>query len=147
MRYTAIIAGAVTAGVVSAHGNLDQEIAVRRAMLQHTSRNLEHCAAKVKTRGLENRAIKRRADKRDELIKKRNIKARDLRTVLATNHNATDTGFTLNIPEADIFASYTSCILTAEGEGGPYYVAGEYVREDLVDDQEAPSTTTSRSSM
>ena len=105
-------------------------------MLQHTSRNLEHCAVKIKTRGLEDRAIERRANKRDKLIKKRNIKARDLRTVLATNHNATDTGFTLNTPEADMFVFYTSCILTAEGEGRPYYVAGEYVREDLVDDQE-----------
>jgi protocatechuate 3,4-dioxygenase beta subunit len=136
MRYSAIIAGAVAAGVVSAHGNLDQEIAVRRAMLQHTARNLDHCAAKLKTRGLEDRSIERRANKRDELVKKRNIKARDLATVLATDHNATDTGFTLNTAEADVFASYTSCILTSEGESGPYYVAGEYVRQDLVDDQE-----------
>lgn len=123
MRFSTIISSAAAAGLVSAHGPLtvEQEIAVRSAMLQqHTSRDLSHCASKLKTRGLEDKAIERRARKRDELIKKRGIKARDLTTILATDHNQTELGYTLDSAESTIFATENSCILTSEGESGPY---------------------------
>lgn len=162
MRFSSIVTTAIAIGMVSAHGKLtlEREIAVRSAMLgQHTSRDISHCAAKLKTRGVEDRAIERRARKRDELIKKRGIKARDLATILATDHNETSLGYTLDTPETTIFATDSSCVLTAEGESGPYCkypkrgvvhivtfhansylfcedVAGEYIRQDLVEDQE-----------
>lgn len=123
MRFSSIVSTAMATGLVSAHGKLtlEREIAVREAMLgQHTSRDISHCAAKLKTRGLEDRAIERRARKRDELVKKRGIKARDLATILATDHNETSLGYTLDTAESTIFASDASCILTAEGESGPY---------------------------
>lgn len=123
MRSASIFGAAMAAGLVSAHGKLtlEREIAVRSAMLgQHTSRDISHCAAKMKTRGLEDRAIERRARKRDELVKKRGIKARDLATILATDHNHTALGYTLDTAESTIFATNASCILTAEGESGPY---------------------------
>lgn len=128
MRYSATLIGALAATIVSAHGDIDHEIAARKAMLQHTSRSVDHCAATLKARGLQDRAIDRRMKKRDELVKKRGIKARSLDTVLATNHNRT--------MEETIFSDWASCVLTAEGESGPFYVAGEYVREDLAEDQE-----------
>jgi hypothetical protein len=76
MRYSVIFAGAIAANVVSAHGNhdLNQELAVRQAMLQHTSRSVGHCAAKMKTRGLEARAVERRARKMNDMIKARGLK-------------------------------------------------------------------------
>lgn len=122
MRFSTIVSSAAAASVVSAHGALtvEQEIAVRQAMLQHTSRDISHCAAKLKTRGVTDRATERRAKKFDELTKKRGIKGRDLATVLATDHNSTSTGYTAETAEATIFASENSCILTSEGESGPY---------------------------
>lgn len=123
MHFSSIFIAALAAGLVSAHGKLtlEREIAVRSAMLgQHTSRDISHCASKMKTRGLEDRAIERRAKKRDDLIKKRGIKARDLATILATDHNQTSLGYTLDTAESTIFATDASCILTAEGESGPY---------------------------
>ncbi|KAH6658509.1 Intradiol ring-cleavage dioxygenase [Truncatella angustata] len=107
---------------------------MRSALLQHTSRDLGHCAAKLKARGFEQRAVERRAATHAELMKKRNIKARDAAAVLATDHNNTALAYTLDTEESVIFASNGSCTLTPEGESGPYYVAGEYVRTDLAED-------------
>jgi protocatechuate 3,4-dioxygenase beta subunit len=42
--------------------------------------------------------------------------------------NATD--------EAILFAGNNSCVLSPEVTQGPYYVSGEYVRENLIEDQE-----------
>ncbi|KAH6711199.1 Intradiol ring-cleavage dioxygenase [Leptodontidium sp. 2 PMI_412] len=136
MHFSTIAVTVLSAAVVSAHGNhdLDREIAVREAMFQYTSRDLSHCAAKLKSRGLEARAIQRRSDVAAELMKKRGIKSRDLASVLATDHNSTELGYTLDTAETTIFASNGSCVLTPEGESGPYYVAGEYVRTNLVDE-------------
>lgn len=138
MRFSTIVGSAAAAGLASAHGSLsiEQEIAVRSAMLQHTSRDISHCAAKLKTRGIEERAIERRARKRDELIKKRGIKARDLATILATDHNETSTGYTLDTAESTLFATDASCVLTSEGESGPYC---KFVNCPLIKDWETDS--------
>ncbi|KAG4427705.1 hypothetical protein IFR05_016810 [Cadophora sp. M221] len=136
MHFSTIAATVLSAAVVSAHGNhdLDREIAVREAIFHYTSRDVSHCAAKLKSRGFEARAIQRRSDVAAELMKKRGIKSRDVASVLATDHNSTDLGYTLDTAETTIFASNGSCVLTPEGESGPYYVAGEYVRTNLVDE-------------
>ncbi|KAK9423339.1 putative Intradiol ring-cleavage dioxygenases domain-containing protein [Seiridium unicorne] len=134
MHFTTIAIAAFAATFVSAHGDIEREIAMRSAMLQHTSRDLGHCAAKLKARGFEDRAIQRRAETRAQLMKKRNIKARDVDSVLATDHNETAFAYTADTDESVIFASNGSCTLAPEGESGPYYVAGEYVRTDLVED-------------
>ncbi|KAF3025532.1 hypothetical protein E8E14_009436 [Neopestalotiopsis sp. 37M] len=137
MIFNAITLAAVLgATAVSAHGDIDREIAMRSAMLEHTSRDLSHCATKLKARGFEERAIQRRSETRAKLMKKRNIRARDVDSVLATDHNSTALGYTLDTEESVIFASNGSCTLTPEGESGPYYVGGEYVRSDLVEDVE-----------
>lgn len=144
MRFSTITAITITTSIVSAHGNHDiaREIAVREAMFQYTARDLSHCAAKMKARGLEERAIKRRANIAAELTQKRGIKgmfskffeslvlrketddafvlARDVASVLATDHNETTLGYTLDTAESTIFASNGSCVLTPEGESGPY---------------------------
>lgn len=41
--------------------SLDQEIAERSTYLKHTKKDLSHCAAKMKARGIEERALQRRA--------------------------------------------------------------------------------------
>lgn len=61
---------------------------------------------------------------------------RDTDSVLATDHNATDTlGYTLSTPETTVFATNNTCVLTPEGEVGPYWVKGEYLRTNVRENQ------------
>ncbi|KAG4411800.1 hypothetical protein IFR04_015063 [Cadophora malorum] len=108
---------------------------MREAVFQYTSKDLTHYAAKIKSRGLKACAAQRRSDVTTRLIKKRGIKARDVTSALATDHNSTSLEYTLDTAETTIFASNGSCVLTPEGESGLYYVAGKYIRSDLVDEQ------------
>jgi uncharacterized protein (DUF2384 family) len=71
---TITLAAVLGATAVSAHGDIDREIAMRSAMLEHTSRDLSHCATKLKARGFEERATQRRSETRAKLMKKRNIR-------------------------------------------------------------------------
>ncbi|KAH7141349.1 Intradiol ring-cleavage dioxygenase [Dactylonectria estremocensis] len=134
-----VIAGlALMGGVTMAHPghNVAEEAAERRDFLQSVKRaSLAHCADKLKARGVHTRNAARRAAQVEKARKKRNIKKRDLDTVLATSHNETDQGFTVNTDAATLFAGINSCVLTPEVTQGPYYVAGEYVRENLVEEQ------------
>jgi hypothetical protein len=43
--------------------------------------------------------------------------------------------YSLATDAATIFAANTSCILTPEVTVGPYYVSGELIRSDVVEDQ------------
>ncbi|KAH7146958.1 Intradiol ring-cleavage dioxygenase [Dactylonectria estremocensis] len=134
-----VIAGlALMGGVAIAHPghNVAEEAADRRDFLQSVKRaSLAHCADKLKARGVHARNTARRAAQVEKARKKRGLKKRDLDTVLATSHNETDQGFTVNTDAATLFTGINSCVLTPEVTQGPYYVAGEYVRESLVEDQ------------
>ncbi|KAH7124765.1 Intradiol ring-cleavage dioxygenase [Dactylonectria macrodidyma] len=141
MRFTnnAIAGLALLGGVAIAHPghNIAEEAAERRDFLQSVKRtSLTHCADKLKARGIEARNVARRSTQVEKARKKRGLKKRDLDTVLATSHNETGHGYTVNTDAATLFSGYNSCILTPEVTQGPYYVAGEYVREDLVEEQE-----------
>lgn len=55
------------------------------------------------------------------LTKVGGLKKRDLGTVLATNHNATDLGYTLDTPADQLFSGLNgSCLLSPEATQGPY---------------------------
>ncbi|KAJ4416936.1 hypothetical protein N0V82_006486 [Gnomoniopsis sp. IMI 355080] len=122
----------------------------RREFRAAARRGLDSCASKLQARGgLVEAAAKRRADKaayyRERALAARAAKGdrkRDTDSVLATDHNATDTlGYTVDTPESTIFATNTTCILTPEGETGPYWVKGELIRESLQEDQEGVPVT------
>ncbi|KAJ4386284.1 hypothetical protein N0V93_009177 [Gnomoniopsis smithogilvyi] len=126
----------VAFGLVAAHPghSVEQELAERQAGLANSPRSLNHCAAKIKARGLEARNVQRRSAWAASHGK--TIAARDADTVLATDHNETSLGYTLETDEATLFSSNSSCILSPIVTQGPYYVEGEYVRSDIVEDQE-----------
>ncbi|KAL4889535.1 Intradiol ring-cleavage dioxygenase [Aspergillus ambiguus] len=44
-------------------------------------------------------------------------------------------GYTLDTPESEIFGTSNTCTLNPEGETGPYFVKGEYLRTDVLEDQ------------
>jgi protocatechuate 3,4-dioxygenase beta subunit len=140
----AIVSGvALMSSAVLAHPGHDikQEAAERRAFLNSVKRtDLSHCSAKLKARGIERANARRRANAIEEARAKRSLKKRDLATVLATSHNATDLGYTENTDAATLFSGNNSCILTPEVTQGPYYVGGEYVRRDVRESQEGVDT-------
>ncbi|KAH9904220.1 aromatic compound dioxygenase [Xylariomycetidae sp. FL2044] len=145
MRFaTTVVASglALMSGVAVAHPGHDisGEVAERRAFLAGQKRaDLSHCAAKLKARGLSDRNVRRRAAAADEARARRGLKKkREIITfdsVLATDHNKTDTGVSPNSPYRALFGDYNSCTLTPEATQGPYYVSGEYVRRDIRESQ------------
>lgn len=75
MYFSSFVAAILGASVVAAHAGHDvaKEQAVRRAFLEHHKKDLSHCSAKIKERGLEARNIKRRADHAAALIEKKGL--------------------------------------------------------------------------
>ncbi|KAI1502217.1 aromatic compound dioxygenase [Biscogniauxia marginata] len=145
MRFIQTVASglALLSSSVIAHPghDLTQEIAERREFLSSIKRtDLSHCAEKLKARGVTKRNIARRSAMLEKARAKRGLTKRDLDTVLATSHNATSLGYTLNTDAATLFSGNNSCILTPEVTQGPYYVGGEYVRRNLIEDQEGLDT-------
>ncbi|KAL2168206.1 hypothetical protein VTG60DRAFT_265 [Thermothelomyces hinnuleus] len=139
MLFTKAVSGlAILAGLVASHPGHDasKEAAERRAYLQNAKRtSLAHCADKLRARGTEARNIVRRKAVVEKARQKRGLTKRDFSDVLGTDHNKTTLGYTPNTDAATLFAGYNSCLLTPEVTQGPYYVAGEYVRENVVEDQ------------
>ncbi|KAI5918084.1 aromatic compound dioxygenase [Camillea tinctor] len=143
MLLTVVSGLALLSSSVVAHPghDLTQEIAERREFLNSVKRtDLSHCADKLKARGVTKRNVARRSAMLEKARAKRGLKKRDLDTVLATSHNATSLGYTLNTDAATLFSGNNSCILTPEVTQGPYYVGGEYVRRNLIEDQEGLDT-------
>ncbi|KAF7535675.1 hypothetical protein G7054_g5190 [Neopestalotiopsis clavispora] len=142
MRFATIAtAAAGLSGLAVAHpGSHDAamtraELAVKRSMYEQAKRSLSACSSKLDASGLERRAAERRANAVAELRAKRKIK-RDAATVLATDHNRTADGITEDTPVSELFASNGTCVINPVSEFGPFWVKGEYVRSELVEDQE-----------
>lgn len=151
MRFAgSVVSGlALLTGFAAAHPghDLTQEIKERREFLNSVKRtNLDHCAGQLKARGVQKRNIERRAALLEKARAKRAsetlrtsycssilnyligglTKKRDLNSVLATDHNATDLGYTTNTDAATLFAGYNSCLLTPEVTQGPYCRQPDY---------------------
>ena len=144
MHFTQLaLSGLLCLSAVSAHPGHDisEEIAERREYLGSVKRSdLSHCATKLKARGNHKRNAARREAALQKARTKRGLTKRDLDTVIATNHNATLQGYTLNTDAATLFKGNSSCILTPEITQGPYYVGGEWIRSNLVEGQEGVPT-------
>ncbi|GKT56079.1 intradiol ring-cleavage dioxygenase-like protein [Colletotrichum tofieldiae] len=139
MRFSSVATGlALLSGVVAHPGHdLTEEIAERRAFLSTIKRaSLGHCADKLAARGITARNVARRVAQVEQARQKRNIKKRDAASVLAASHNQTELGYTLNTDAATLFSGNNSCVLTPEVTQGPYYVSGEYVRRNIIEEQE-----------
>ncbi|KAI0095366.1 aromatic compound dioxygenase [Daldinia grandis] len=145
MRFSiSIVSGlALLAGSAAAHPGHDisQEVKERREFLGSVKRtSLGHCAAQLKARGVANRNVQRRASMLQKARTKRGLKKRDLSSILATSHNATNLGYTPCTSATTLFSGYNSCLLTPEVTQGPYYVGGEYVRQNIIEDQAGVDT-------
>ncbi|KAF2708311.1 aromatic compound dioxygenase [Pleomassaria siparia CBS 279.74] len=105
----------------------------KREFRAATRRGLVACADKLQARdGIVERAGIRRAAMVAKHRQARGLEVRDADTVLNTSHLST-LGYTIDTPESTIFASNKTCILSPEGEIGPYWVKGELLRTDVRD--------------
>ncbi|OBT97398.1 hypothetical protein VE01_04313 [Pseudogymnoascus verrucosus] len=133
---------AVLATQVVAHPEHDisQEIAERNAFLKNSARrDLSHCADALRKRGVEDASVKRRED---AIAKARADRGLPLKRREVVRRDATDESHLSSLDVSpttsgveDIIFSNSSCLLSPEGEEGPFYVQGEYVRSDIRDDQ------------
>ncbi|KAK5989499.1 hypothetical protein PT974_11022 [Cladobotryum mycophilum] len=124
MRFNAILAALAATNLVASHPGEDhsKELEARRRFLDENVNNLDHCAGKIKARGLDYHAAARRQLLEEKLRAKGGVG-------LERRYEA---GFPQNEFE---FQGNSSCVLSPEETEGPYYVVGERIREDLTDGQ------------
>ncbi|KAF8998534.1 Intradiol ring-cleavage dioxygenase [Cyathus striatus] len=127
-------AAAAHPGELEEHGT-----PARREFLGFARRSIDSCQDKIAARGLAGRAIERRSFLAGELRQKRGLprmRKRDLDTVLKTDHQSNLTGATPDTPAEDIFTGDLNCVLQPEVTEGPYFVEGELIRKNAVEEQE-----------
>ncbi|KAJ5295404.1 hypothetical protein PENANT_c001G11063 [Penicillium antarcticum] len=132
-----VLLGLATIAVAHPGHEEHSSSALKRSFLHHSRRSLAACADKLEYRELQARA----ASRRREIAKKHAkrsvdsglLKVRDLSTVLATSHLSNVTGVTAASSPDVFFSDDVTCILSPEGEVGPFWVKGELIRSDLVD--------------
>ncbi|KUL90206.1 hypothetical protein ZTR_02134 [Talaromyces verruculosus] len=123
----------------------DEVALIQKREYQSTvRRSLEKCSRHLEARGHNDRAEARRREtverlRRDLLRKRLTVRGPD--TVLNKSHEVTDGSITIDSPESVIFTDNSTCVLNPEGEVGPFYVLGEYVRSDLREDQPGVDVT------
>lgn len=103
----------------------------KRNFLLTARETLEKCSNKLEESGLNARAEARRASLFDQ-YKKRAIVARDTDKVLNTSHHS-NLSVTATTSETELFSQYPVCVLAPEGEVGPFWVKGEYIRKNVSD--------------
>ncbi|KAF2144677.1 uncharacterized protein K452DRAFT_325182 [Aplosporella prunicola CBS 121167] len=133
----ATVLSLLAASTVVAHPGHDHKAeAMERAAYfsKAERRSLEHCSEKLKARGTEEKMIARRHAMHQQL-RKRTLVQRDLDTVLNTTHHSEQEGITPNVDPSVLFSGNSSCILAPEATQGPYYVTGEYFRQNITETQ------------
>ncbi|OAA40426.1 Intradiol ring-cleavage dioxygenase, core [Beauveria brongniartii RCEF 3172] len=132
--YTNIISlglGLISIPLVASHPGQDHDKAAmkRREFLKNNVASLDHCGSKLDALGVTERSIQRRQSMIHGIREKRGLVARDQgQDHEARNYNA-------EVGESSIFRSNASCVLAPEEDLGPYYVAGESIRSNIIENQ------------
>ncbi|CAH0021089.1 unnamed protein product [Clonostachys rhizophaga] len=125
-----LVASAVSLGVAHPGDDPHKELHQRRDFMSKVERtDLAHCAEKFKARGIDKRAIERRKNIMQEMALRRRFAVRDPEDI--NKSHLSPYKYDLDTPLDVIFGNGTSCLLSPEATEGPYYVAGEYVRQDI----------------
>ncbi|GAB7366035.1 hypothetical protein MBLNU230_g7604t1 [Neophaeotheca triangularis] len=125
------------------HAQIKREATLNSAVAEDGAHALSKCQNSIKARALNQRAIARRAAKAQSLRQAKQIDAtklarRDAKEIQywqQQNHNQTCTCIPHDDTAADLFGATTSCILAPEQIVGPYYVAGELIRQNITEGQ------------
>ncbi|KAK4221053.1 Intradiol ring-cleavage dioxygenase [Podospora fimiseda] len=138
MHFFNFLATVLAASAVSAHPGADIEAEIletREQISQLEHRNLDHCTEILKRDGVFQRGIERRMATFERLRAERYLNGLAPRADPINTSHKSNKPYTLNTLASTIFASNTSCLLSPEVTEGPYYVTGEYIRSDLVENQ------------
>ncbi|KAI1265799.1 Intradiol ring-cleavage dioxygenase [Xylariaceae sp. FL1019] len=138
------------AALASAHPGHEHhersQVVEGRSTFAANKRALDNCASKLAARGVYSAAAERRQAEleRQRVARglslknsraKRSNEKRDTPDVLATDHEGTINGTMAIDDELYAFNSTQCTVLNPEGEVGPFYVLGEYIRDDFRDDE------------
>ncbi|KAF2839091.1 aromatic compound dioxygenase [Patellaria atrata CBS 101060] len=143
------LAAALLSSTSFAHPGHDHkhEAAQRREYIESLEqKDLGHCAETLMANGHYERAIKRRAETVARLRREAGIDhapmlhARDINKVLNTNHRSNNP-WNAQTPDSTVFGSNKSCILAPEIIEGPYYVSGEVMRTNIVENEKGVPLT------
>jgi len=126
--------------------NIAEQAAERAEFFKRNPRTLRSCATKLKARGLESANIARRQALANDLRTKRGLATKPLihrRDFSSYNfsHLADNSAISFNVDQTVLFSDNSSCTLQTEVTEGPYYVNGELIRQNLVEDQEGVPLT------
>ncbi|KAL4747898.1 hypothetical protein BDW72DRAFT_215171 [Aspergillus terricola var. indicus] len=126
----------LAAALVAAHPGHEEKLATRELLSYkaHLRRGLDNCARSFEESGLTARAIARRAQLAKKYRARHALRTRDTDDVLNTDHESSE-NYTLSTPESEIFATTSTCVLNPQGEIGPFWVDGELVRTDIIENQ------------
>jgi hypothetical protein len=142
-----------------------QEANIRHTFADLTFQTLSKCEAGPEIEARKERAMKRRLETFQKLRAERGIKdgkpllgkplnncinvihsdmpfvhrrnAAQFAKWAATSHDRTGTlDFTSATPNSEIFSANSTCILTPDNIIGPYYVLGEQIRSNIVEDMQ-----------
>ncbi|GAW15798.1 hypothetical protein ANO14919_052200 [Xylariales sp. No.14919] len=135
------------AALAAAHPGHEQEekrqaIAARSTMAAN-KRALDNCAASLSKRGFHSAAAERRRAEVERQrisrglpinngrVKRSSVEKRNTTDVLAKDHQGTLDGQRAINDELYVFQDEKCTVLNPQGEVGPFYVSGEYIRSDL----------------
>ncbi|KAG5968837.1 hypothetical protein E4U57_004013 [Claviceps arundinis] len=146
MVWSSLIAVLVFSATALGHAQTEEKRKAHSAALHriatHSKRSLAACAETPAAIALRQRAVARRAAWANELRRSRGLTTQhvrrgkqELEKWMAISHNQTEKGYTLDTPLNELFTSNASCIFVPETIIGPYYVAGEYLRKDISENE------------
>ncbi|KAL4811476.1 Intradiol ring-cleavage dioxygenase [Aspergillus unguis] len=136
-KLAAIVAAAgLTLAHPGAHEPSSYTSLTKRNFLHHARNSLDKCADNLESRGVNARAKARRAALVEKYRKRSvTIETRDTDNTWNSSHHS-DLNVTVNTPASELFDANPVCILAPEGEVGPFWVKGEFVRYDITDNEE-----------
>lgn len=129
-------------GVLAHPGQSVAEEALERSQfMKRGPRSVRSCAASLQERGHSESAIKRRQALVNKVRVKRGLAKntpilgrRDFSQYNSSHLSSKNVKF--GDDETELFADDSSCVLMPEVTQGPYYVDGELIRSNIVEDQE-----------
>ncbi|KAI5790299.1 extracellular dioxygenase [Geopyxis carbonaria] len=145
MQFSSLLFAATLLLPALAHPGVHEpdDLVKRTEVWSHAKRSVADCTASLKGRSLMARAAARRANYARSLREERGIGAnapvlhrRDFATHANTTHNSNLTSMSPNVDPETLFSGGLNCVLAPEVTQGPYFVTGEYVRNDVRECQE-----------
>ncbi|KIJ29078.1 hypothetical protein M422DRAFT_189042 [Sphaerobolus stellatus SS14] len=138
MRFASLLSIVSFIGFVTAHPGKHEEhgTPTRREFLSNAKRSIADCKRQLAYSGVEASAVERRAVMAKQLKEQVVLRKRNFSDVLAKNHASKRTDVTSEtINGGDLFSGHLSCVLQSEVTEGPYWVKGELVRSNIVQNE------------